>query len=331
MYITIDCGTTNMRARLFDGNEFLCETRRQAGVRNTAFSGSADFLRSALTDCILELLNTRALAPRDIEAVLCAGTLSSDVGIYRVPHGPLPAGIRESAKNAKLVKLPDITSIPLFFIPGIKVVPDATREDELSFIYQLESLSGEDIETYGIMEEMGLHGPFVIALPGSYLKVLHVNEAGQVTFFTTGMCGEFLAAMSEHTLLKHSLPHPLIDEPDEKYLCLGYDYCERYGASPSLIKGRMMPFLGGYGARETANFYVGAALHDDVGLIRAACTADKALYIGGSNPLRHVFSLLCAHAGVCAAKTVEIPDDAAKFAPNIGAIRVYEAWKKENA
>ena len=35
MYSTIDCGTTNMRARLFDGNEFLCETRRQAGVRNT--------------------------------------------------------------------------------------------------------------------------------------------------------------------------------------------------------------------------------------------------------------------------------------------------------
>lgn len=57
MFITIDCGTTNMRCRLFDGKNILDETRRKAGVRNTAFDGTNEFLKTSLKSSIEELLS----------------------------------------------------------------------------------------------------------------------------------------------------------------------------------------------------------------------------------------------------------------------------------
>lgn len=330
MIIAIDCGSTNMRTRLYDGEVCVAEARRQAGVRNTAFDGKADFLRTALRECIEELLQKTRSKPEDIEVALSSGTLAAtDVGIYPVPHIPAPAGLAETAAHAKLTVLPDITPIPILFIPGIKTMPGDDEPDEMRYIALLESMSGEDCETYGMMKLLGIGGPFTIALPGSYLKVLKVDAAGRITSLTTGMCGEFLAAMSEHTLLKSSLPHPLIQgEPDEKYLCMGYDYAGIHGISPSLIKGRMMPFLGHYDPEKAGNFFVGAALRDDVGLILQDTVADQPLYIGGSDPLRHVFYTLVRHAGVKAARVIEIDDETARLAPNIGALRVWEMYKK---
>lgn len=327
MVITVDCGTTNMRCRLFGSlfGEVLYETRRKAGVRNTAFTGTADFLRVSLKESIEEILTENGLSSSDIEVVLSSGTLASDVGIYLVPHILLPAGVKESAAAARLVVIPEITEIPILFIPGVKTLPVGTEESEDEIITLLESMSGEECEIYGIMELLHISEDFQIVLPGSYNKTMDVDADGRIRSILTGMCGEFLAANSEHTLLKHSLPSPLIREPNAEKLILGYRYAEAHGTSPALIKARMVRVHRGWSADEAANFFVGAALCDDIRMTRNAYRAGKKLYVGGGQPLRGIFMLLLKEAGVPAKALVEVPDDIARIAPAIGAMKVYQA------
>ena len=327
MFITVDCGSTNMRCRLFDGNTLLAEAKRTAGCRNTAFNGTSDFLRVSLKECIDELLSSQSLTEADVEAVISSGTLASDVGIYYLPHAVAPVGKFESANAARLAMLEDITSIPILFIPGVKTLPRGDEPDDMAFFDTLESMSGEECETYGIMAQLGLEGDFTITLPGSYNKVFKVDSMGRITWLQTGMCGEFIAAMSGHTLLRHSLPDPVIQEILPDFLILGYDMAERHGTSPMLIKARMMQTLGGYNKTEAANFFVGAILHDDIASSAELCRSGKPVILGGGDPLRSIFAILLEHAGVENLRVVD--DTTARLASSYGAMRVWDYWKKK--
>ena len=326
MLIIVDCGTTNMRCSLYRGEQLIDKVKRQAGVRNTAFEGTTDFLKSSLRASIRELLSRNGLCESDIRAVVSSGTLASDVGIYPIPHVPAPAGISESANGAHMAVLEEITSIPIFFIPGVKVLPDETVSDEAEKIALWDSMSGEECEIYGIMALMGLSGSFVISLPGSYNKTLEIDGDGRIVSMKTGMCGELIAAISEHTLLRHSLPQPVIQKILPEKLIQGFSFAREHGVSPAMIKARLVRFLGGWGETEAANFFVGAVLLDDVRMSARAVQDGQPLVLGGSDPLRSIFKILLGECGVT--NLIEVPQELAAIAPNIGARLVYDRFKK---
>ena len=103
MLIAIDCGTTNMRCRLFDGDVIRDEVCRKVGCRNTAFDGTINRLKFALRRVVEELIVRNTLSDKDIEVILASGTLSSDMGICPIGHSIVPVGINESAAHAQLV------------------------------------------------------------------------------------------------------------------------------------------------------------------------------------------------------------------------------------
>ena len=238
LIITVDCGTTNMRCRLYEGNTIRAEARRKVGTRNTAFDGHPGKLKEGLRECVEEILEKSGLRACEIEAIVSSGTLSADVGIYRVPHVALPIGLAKSAAHAKMVTLPEITSIPILFIPGEKSLPEEGETDEVRIVELVDSMSGEECEMYGLRALMGLEGPFAITLPGSYNKSFEVDGDGIIRSMYTGMCGEFIAAMSEHTLLRHCLSDPVLQTVLPERLIFGYEYAKEHGVSPSLIKTR---------------------------------------------------------------------------------------------
>lgn len=326
--ITVDCGTTNMRCRLYEDDTLRCEARRKVGTRDTAFDGNNEKLKQGLRACIEEILQTQGLGERDIAAVVSSGTLSSDVGIYRVPHVALPCGIERTAAHAQMVTLPDITAIPILFIPGVRAVPAAGETDERRIVEAVDSMSGEECEMYGLRRLLGLRGPFCMTLPGSYDKSFEVDAYGVIRSMYTGMCGEFIAAMSEHTLLRHALPDPVIRRIIPDKLLFGYDYAREHGVSPTLIKARNVQVWHNWTADEAANLFVGAILSDDIRTVVRMARRDCPMIVGGGDPLRSVFALLLAHAGVENIVTVE--DDIARIAPNIGAMMVYRTYMAHN-
>lgn len=324
MLITVDCGTTNMRCRLFEGERLLCEVKRTAGCRNTAFTGSDSFLREALRDSLCELLDKAGAAESAVEAVVCSGTLASDVGIFPIPHAIAPVGINETVAAARMTHMPDVTTLPILFIPGIKTLPKPGETDVMRIIDRLESMSGEDCETYGIMSMLGLRGDFVITLPGSHNKVMEVDGEGRIISIRTGICGEFIAAISGHTMLRSALPQPPIRRILPEYLYLGFDYATEHGVSPSLVKARTGQLFAGWDEDMAANFFVGALLKDDIMSVFGVCGAERQLIVGGGNPLRHIFALLLGRVG--AARLTEISDETAHLAPSRGAMEVYRRF-----
>ena len=328
MIISVDCGSTNMRCRLFNGQNLIDEVRRKAGVRNTAFDGSNSILKSSLHDCVYELLTRNKLSEKDIEVIISSGTLSSDVGIYRVPHVLAPVGIEESASHSELVIVPEISGIPIFFIPGVKTLPENTVSDLTEKVEQWDSLSGEECETYGLIKLLGLTPPFTITLPGSYNKILQIDENGKIKSMITGMCGEFIAAMSGHTLLKHSLPDPVIRTIIPEMIKFGFDYCADHGVSPTLIKARNVQLHGDWTDDEAANFFVGAILIDDIRPIAKVCDENTTLVVSGGDPLRSIFEILINHANIKYKNLIVVDDNIAKLSPNIGGILVYDSFKK---
>lgn len=328
MIISVDCGSTNMRCRLFDGMTLIDEEKRKAGVRNTAFTGTTDFLVTSLHDCVQTLLERNALRPDSVEVILSSGTLSSDVGIHTIPHVVLPAGAAESAAHAEVEVREDICPIPILFIPGVKLLPGAGEKDPTRRIEMVDSMSGEECETYGIMKLLCLRGPFTITLPGSYNKVFNVDADGRITTMKTGMCGEFIAAISEHTLLKKSLSQPVIKRILPEKLVEGYEYCRTHGVSPTLIKARNVILYDGWTEDESANFFVGAALADDIRIVLTSCRPEEPLYLGGGQPLKEIFRVLLEHAQPACRELVVIDDETAKICSNVGAMLVFEQFKK---
>ena len=325
MIITVDCGATNMRCRLFENDTQLDEVKVQCGTRNTAFAGSASPLEAALRESVTTLLERNKLTERDVEMIVSAGTLASNAGIYHVPHAPAPIGVSESAAAARAVTLPHICSIPILFIPGVCVAPQGDEPDELQRIARYDSMGGEECETYGIMKMLGISGDVLMVMPGSYCQTFELDGKGRIVALETCMCGDLIAAISEHTFLKKTLPSPVIREIDREHLILGYEYCAQHGTSNSLIKSRMIQVWGDYTEDAAANFLVGAILHDNIVATAARChRASKPVILGGGAPLRDVFHLLLTHVGV---KVTVVDDDTARIASSLGALTVYRQWR----
>ena len=330
LIITVDCGTTNMRCRLYQEHEVVCEARRKVGTRNTAFDGHNGKLKEGLRECVEEILQKANLRPDQVEAIVSSGTLSSDVGIYRVPHIALPVGIQKSAAYAKMVTLPEITSIPILFIPGEKSLPEEGETDDVRIVELVDSMSGEECEMYGLREVMGLEGSFAMTLPGSYNKSFEVDADGVIRSMYTGMCGEFIAAMSEHTLLRHSLSDPVLQTLLPEKLIFGYEYAKTHGISPSIIKTRNVQLWHNWTRDEAANFFVGAKFTGDIRNVLRIVREDVPLIVGGGDPLRTVFATLLAHEGV--KNMIVVSDEQARLAPNIGAMMTYrEHIRQRNA
>ncbi len=328
MIITVDCGTTNMRCRLFDGKKLIDREKALCGCRDRIFDGSPKILEDTLRRLIKTLLERNSLTEKDIEIVLSSGTLASDVGIYKISHAICPAGVKESAAVAEKVVMESVTSIPILFIPGVKTLPNEDDDFETK-ILTYESMSGEESEIYGITAEMGLPEDFIITLPGSHNKVMEVRN-GKITSIRSGICGELIASVSGHTMLKSALPQPVIREIIPEMLRMGYKMADKYGLSPMLVKARMLQLLGGRTQDESANFFVGAILHDDIKAVKMVCdkpeSRGKKLIVGGGDPLRSVFMILLDEAGVKNAEAV--PGEIATVASNLGAMLVYGEWKK---
>ena len=328
LIITVDCGTTNMRCRLYEGNTVRAEARRKVGTRNTAFDGHPGKLKEGLRECVEEILEKSGLCACEIEAIVSSGTLSADVGIYRVPHVALPIGVEKSAAHAKMVTLPEITSIPILFIPGEKSLPEEGETDEVRIVELVDSMSGEECEMYGLRALMGLEGSFAITLPGSYNKSFEVDGDGIIRSMYTGMCGEFIAAMSEHTLLRHCLSDPVLQTVLPERLIFGYEYAKEHGVSPSLIKTRNVQLWHNWTRDEAANFFVGAILCDDIRTVLRIARDDRPMVVGGGDPLRTVFATLLAHEGV--KNLIVVDDETARIASNVGAMMVYREHIRQN-
>ncbi len=261
MILTLDGGTTNTRLYAFDGNRLIDSISSPVGSNRK----DNDPLRGAVSDMVKAMRKHG-----QIEAIVASGMVTSELGLYELPHLPAPAGVKELADGAVRVVLP-FCDIPFVFIPGVKTASDMMR--------------GEETECMGL----GLTEPCAVVLPGTHNKVIRF-DGERITDFMTMLSGEMIAALKDHTILRQSLPERLPDMVDTEQLMAGAAMTREYGLSAALFRVRSLSKFEHVPQEQLCSFYVGAILQNDAQAIRAFA-GDLPVLVGGKEPLR---SELCA-------------------------------------
>lgn len=296
--ITIDCGTTNTRVLLFDGQRQLIHAeKRDIGVRNTAVDGHNGQLKHTIRNCIHKLLTAADIGFADLKNIVATGMITSNMGLLEIPHLVVPVGIPELAAAIQTVLIEDICPLPISFVPGIKNLDGSVNMDNIE---SMDMMRGEDVESCALIKQFHTGQPLLIILPGSHTKFVSVDRAGRINGCLSSIAGELLAAITQHTLIADAVNKTFVnaDDYDQTLLLAGYKQASKTGMGRTCFSTRIFSQFISSDKTQAANFLLGAVLQGDIVAIKNSTalriSADTTVVVAGKSPLRNaLLDILC--------------------------------------
>ena len=308
-YITIDGGTTNTRVNLVEDEVIAATKKISRGAK--AGIDDRDGLKVELRAAISAILHENGLCESDIIRILASGMITSEFGLYELPHLVAPTGIGELHDGMAEVSFPEISSIPFVFIRGVKVASDLLSEFDM--------MRGEETELMGLISICENESDAVFVLPGSHSKLINIDEGGMITNLSTMLTGEMLMAISSGTILKDAVDISC-DECNEEYLIKGYSFAKAEGLNKALFKVRILKNAFKCTPPQVYSFFLGAILADEIDNILSASA--KTVIIGGNRRIKTPTATLLK---ALSDKTViTVSDGDVERSTAIGAIKIYE-------
>ncbi|MFC7062157.1 2-dehydro-3-deoxygalactonokinase [Halobacillus seohaensis] len=327
--ILIDSGTTNSRIRLVDEKHIkvLDVIKLEIGVRNTAIEGSNNRLKQEIANGINDLLDNNSLSSHQIKYIVATGMITSNLGIYEVPHVEAPASLDSFVESVQRVETKEFFNIPCLYVPGMKNKVTDSLEDELSVINQYDVMRGEEVETYGLLKQLKPIGKGLMVLPGSHTKFVLVGENKELLSCRSTLGGEMLKAVRDQTIISDSLDEGLIESVDPSYLVKGYNAAREVGVTRSLYHIRLLQLFSELSANERANYYAGSVLYYDIEALMQMLKEEQVewIVIGGSDPLRGAFYHLITHFNQ-SWKIINSTDEQVELATVYGAQEIGETY-----
>ena len=308
-YITIDGGTTNTRVNLVEGDRIIAAKRISRGAK--AGIDDREGLKTELKNAIGSILSENKICESDVEKIIASGMITSEFGLYELPHLTAPAGIKELHEGMKEVSFPEISSISFVFIRGIKVDSPSLAECDI--------MRGEETELMGLMALCGSDAKAVYVLPGSHSKIVSISRDGKITAFSTMLTGEMLMALSQNTILKDAVDIS-ISECQEEHIKSGYLFAKQQGLNKVLFKLRIMKNIFKCPPEEIYGFFVGAVLCDEIEYI-LSLDADE-IIIGGNQKLKNATATLLK--SISDKHITVISDSDVERSTAIGAVKIFE-------
>lgn len=302
-YITIDGGTTNTRVNLVRDNNIIKTVKIKLGAR-AGIDGN-QLLKEKLKEAIEECLHIE----NNVNKILASGMITSEYGLYNVPHITTPAGIYELNNSMVEVVLNDISEIPFVFVSGVK--------NNCNTFEKADMMRGEETELMGLTEQ--LEPDCMYVLPGSHSKLIFTDSKGRISEFSTQLTGELLEAVANNTILKTAID---LNQSsfDEIYLDMGYTYAVNKGINEALFKVRILKNLFNCNNNQVYSFFIGVVLSSEI--MNIINSDAKKVIVGGKRQLQlPMVAILNKHSQkevVCIAETV------ANNASTYGIINIYE-------
>lgn len=265
--ITIDGGTTNSRIILWDHEKYsvITEISSETGVRNTVIDGNNKKLKNMIKNGIQNILKQNYLSIKDIKAIIASGMITSNLGLYELPHITAPAGIADISHGMKNILLKNICRLPVWFIPGVK---NKSGKPNVNNVNSFDMMRGEETESIGLIERIKIKKPFLAVLPGTHTKFVFVDRFGRITGCITSIAGELISAITNHTILSSSLNNSLVKKINVKYLYAGFKETIENGFIKSLFSIRIMDILAGIKGEKSASYLLGSVLAEDLKTIK---------------------------------------------------------------
>ena len=259
-YAVIDSGTTRTRLRIWRGSRVVWEAERRVGAARTASEGSGP-LTLALTELLGAARQHATLGA--LGAVIASGMITSNVGLFEVPHVPAPASYQALAAGICRRELAGLGEI--FFIPGVKTLPVGGASGRYGDV-----LRGEEVEVVGLRELLGLHGEAAFVHYGSHHKLIRTDDQHLLGSLTT-LGGELLGAVLDHTILASGTAAlNSLGEIDPDWWDRGWAACEQSGFARAAFSGRLAGQLLGAAPEQVTAFLLGAASQQDACLLEGS-------------------------------------------------------------
>lgn len=319
MYIMIDSGTTNTRVYLFDENtkRIIDKIKLSAGVRDNVLCEGESLYKKELKRGISEIIEQNNLTKDDIKAIGASGMICSEIGLCNIPHVQAPADTEKLRNSAKTILVEEVSDIPITFVPGIK---NNSQSIDINDIFDVDMMRGEEAEILGIMELLNIKSDFTAILPGSHTKIISINSAGEIEKCQTTIAGELLSCVSQNTIIKKTLCEGLTKETDKESLIAGYEQSKKHGFNNTAFKVRCAGMFTEMSAVQLSSYFTGAVLADDIELIKEF-SGSRVFVIGGSEPLKQIFSILIEYA-VDGAKVIIADESIVESCTAVGAYSV---------
>lgn len=300
-FITIDTGTTNTRTILWDDNKtIVAKASSETGVRNTAIDGNNNKLKEAVRGCLQQMLTESHLTFDDIERVVASGMITSNVGLYELPHAFAPAGIPELAAGCHSVMIEDVCPLPILFVPGVKnPIHGITTEN----FEAMDIMRGEEVESIAMLDRFPKDQPYLLVLPGSHTKFVSTNAAGQITGCLTTMAGELLSVLTTNTIIADAVDRSFVsaDSYERDMVLLGYDTARKAGIGRAAFSTRILNMFTDKPKASLANYLLGVVLSSDIEAIMGSdalpISPDMTVIVSGKDPLRQAICDILQHAG----------------------------------
>lgn len=322
-FITIDCGTTNTRAKVWMNDHSISQSYVGVGVRDTSITGSKKKLQDGVRVAIEQALLQAKIRSRDLFAIFASGMITSNVGLYEVPHLAAPAGIKELAANMVQTVIPEVSPTPIWFIPGVKNNCGAITIDNCE---EMDMMRGEETEVVGIIEKCKITKPAVFLLPGSHTKIVNVNGQGGITGCMTTLSGELLEVITHQTILANAVDHSFVTSIDEHFLLKGAESSLKVGLGRTCFSVRIVDLFTKLTVNEKANFLLGAVLGNDLLAMKNSTSLtiqpESLIVVSGKKNLKAALEVLLCNDVIFKSKLLAIPEIVNEDLAGLGAIAI---------
>lgn len=270
MFIIIDSGSSATRLYLMDSGDLQVIDRSviQTGVNSTIDKGSNEFLKTEMASGIKELLNRHSLSTEEIEFIIASGMITSNLGLYEIPHREAPADIEQLAKHAVRFAgnalLP--VNIPVILIPGIKNKTTAQWQN----LSGVDLMRGEETQAAGVLLAWNPTLPCTLIELGSTTKLISINEKGEIAGSITSLSGQVYAAILKQTFVAASVENAEDAELDETVIDAAYRSITQSGFLRTVLMTRFLQFSLPSTAAQRKLFLESAMACDDLKLLSDA-------------------------------------------------------------
>ena len=138
------------------------------------------------------------------------------------------------ARGLVKVEAPDITVLPLYFVPGVRT---GVATDD---VFGTDLMRGEETLALGLMSPglLPKGGTFLNA--GSHWKLVATGPAGDIARSRTSLGGEVMHAIQTGTILKCALPEGPLEELDPQAVRMGASSARARGLMRALFAVRLI-------------------------------------------------------------------------------------------
>ncbi len=265
MIITIDGGSTNTRLYLWkDKNILLAEDKARIGAQTTAVEGNNTHLKQEISRLINELIYRAGVSMEQIECIYASGMITSELGLFEVPHLIAPVSAMDLADGIRRVKFPEICPMEISFIPGVKNISD--EKVLLNNIEEMDIMRGEETEVFGVLAQDEAIRDLIVILPGTHTKIVFVKDR-KIQSCITSMSGEMLQLLTEYSILSEAVHKMYVtnDGINKEYLVSGFEKAtqtESFGRAAFLA--RICSKFIDRDPQKIASFLLGVILNNDV-------------------------------------------------------------------